>query len=84
MGNIPVPVPHIGSLLVESEKRGRSDVLYFLVLGDDGSITVWTYISDDHAGGWEGAPIQFSEFEQVHINGRSLKRLIQDKFAALP
>jgi len=80
MGIIPAPIPHIGQLLLGHEQRGRSDALFFLVLGQDGKMTIWTHVSSDHNGGWE-QPVEFGDIDQVHIDGVPAKRLIAEKLA---
>lgn len=80
MGIIPAPIPHIGQLLLGYEQRGRSDALFFLVLGKDGKMTIWTHVSSDHNGGWE-QPVPFDDFDQVHIDGVHAVRLIAEKLA---
>ena len=83
MGNIPVPIPHIGQLLLGCDEQGRSDVLYYLVLGEDGGLTVWKHLCADRAGGWERPPIPFNEFDEVYVDGLALKEIIAREFASL-
>jgi hypothetical protein len=82
MGKIPVPIPNIGQLLLGAEEQGRSNVLYYLVIGVDGALTVWKRVSPDGPGWWE-APIPFDEFENVRIDGLPLNQIIARRFASL-
>ena len=81
MGNTPAPIPHIGQLLLGHERRGRDDALFFLVLGLDGKMTIWIYVSSDHYANWE-RPVDFENFDQITIDGVPAKRLITEKLAA--
>lgn len=83
MPRISAPTPHIGQLLLGHEQRGRSDVLYYLVLGKDGSMTIWTYVSGDHGAEWERPPICFNEFDQLRVGGVLAKQLIAEKLNSI-
>lgn len=82
VGNIPVPIPNMGQLLLGAEEHGRSDILYYLVIGTDGTLAVWKRVSPDGPGWWE-SPIPFDEFENVCVDGLTLSQLIARKFASL-
>lgn len=80
MGIIPAPISQIGQLLLGHEQRGRSDALFFLVLGQDGKMTIWTHVSSDHNRGWE-QPGEFCGFDRLHIDGVPAKQLTAEKLA---
>ena len=82
MGKIPVPISNLGQLLLGAEDEGRSEILYYLVIGIDGTLSVWKRVSPDGPGWWE-SPIPFEEFEDVCIDGLTLSQLIVRKFASL-
>jgi hypothetical protein len=53
------------------------------LLGEDGGLTVWKHVCADRAGGWERPPIPFNEFDDVYVDGLTLKQIIARKFASL-